>query len=316
MPKPRLSVDEQVAHMKEQGIKFEITSEKNAAIYLQENTYYFKLKAYAKLYEKYNDPNRSNEYVHLEFAYLQDLAVIDASLRKMILKIALDIEHYLKTILIKDFNQTDADGYTIIKEFIEFNPMHFKSEFDMKRNGKACSNLIKKYENDFAIWNIIEVLSFSDFQELFRYFYKKYSKQIYRKSASPYEYYVNPVRILRNAAAHNNCLINSIKVPYVTIEEFNNNPEVSAFLGKNGIKNKTLNTNMNKPLVHDFCVMLHLYHLIAPVNAQKHTFEELRYLFENRFSKHKDYYSDNYMLLSVFNFTKSVIELYCKLVES
>lgn len=39
------------------------------------------------------------------------------------------------------------------------------------------------------------------------------------------------------------------------------------------------------------------------------------YLFENRFSKHKDYYSDNYMLLSVFNFTKSVIELYCKLVE-
>ena len=47
----KLTVNEQIEHMKSKGIQFNIISEKDAENYLNENTYYFKLKAYAKMFE-------------------------------------------------------------------------------------------------------------------------------------------------------------------------------------------------------------------------------------------------------------------------
>ena len=49
MRKPRLSVQEQVEHMKSQGIQFQCMNELEAAEYLEESTYYFKIKAQFKL---------------------------------------------------------------------------------------------------------------------------------------------------------------------------------------------------------------------------------------------------------------------------
>lgn len=315
MRKPRLSVEEQIQHMKDQGIRFEITSEERALNYLCNNTYYFKLKAYAKLYDKYTAPEKSNCYTNLDFAYLQDLSVIDANIRKLIMKISLDIEHYLHTALIKDFNRTDSDGYSIVDEFLSQNPEHYSSFFRSNRTGKACSNLIAKYRGDFAIWNIIEVLDFGDFQQLYAFFYSRYGEKLYGKPSGPYRYFINPSRVLRNAAAHNNCLINSIRTPYISPDRFNNNPEVSAYLGRKGIKNKTLNTNMGKPLLHDFCVMLYLYHLIAPANAQIVLFREASDLFHSRVCRHADYYVTNPVLVSAYNFMTQVIDIFTQNIQ-
>ena len=52
--KQKLDVIGQVEHMKNKGIKFNIEDESFAINYLSNNTYYFKLKAYGKLYDKYN----------------------------------------------------------------------------------------------------------------------------------------------------------------------------------------------------------------------------------------------------------------------
>ncbi len=314
--KPRLSITEQIHHMKSKNIKFTIITEDEAASYLENSTYYFKIKAYAKLYDKYESTEKRGQYVDLEFAYLYDLSNIDAHFRKSILMIALDIEHYLKATLLREFNKTGDDGYSIVKEFLSLNPDHFEKEFTSNKSGKACSNLINKYENRFAMWNIVEVLSFNDFHELYRQFYIKHGKQLCGKPTGPYTFLINPVRMLRNAAAHNNCLINSLKLPYVSEDKFNNNPEVSSFFGQHGIKNRSLNTNMSKPLVHDFCVMLHLYYQIAPKNAKAHTFYDLRELFENRFKRNKEYYQNkNTTLLSAYDFTKKVINMYCSLLN-
>ena len=51
--KPKLSVAQQIEHMKSKGIGFTIIGEAEAAEYLSNNTYYLKLKAYAKNYDKY-----------------------------------------------------------------------------------------------------------------------------------------------------------------------------------------------------------------------------------------------------------------------
>lgn len=318
MRKPRLSVEQQIAHMKEQGIKFNIMSEEEALAYLENNTYYFKLKEYAKLFDK-KEPKAEEEiaqYLNLEFAYLVDLSKIDSYLRKIILKISLDIEHYLKAKLISDFNKTDSDGYQIIDEFLACNPEHYEAEFNSKEYGKACSNLVHKYRNDFAIWNIIEVLSFGDFTELFNFFYSKYALQIYKKDYSPYKYLINPVRILRNAAAHNNCLISSLARPYVSPAEMNTNHDIARLLGNNGIRGKTVQTNLNRPLVHDFCVLLYLYCKLAPANAQEYALREVNDLFAIRMPRHKEYYANNTILVSAYNFTKRYIELLRFLLDS
>ena len=80
--KPKLTIDQQIKHMKSKGILFAIEDEKYAAEYLTFNTYYFKLKAYCKLYDK----DKEGKYIGLEFAYLRDLATIDSLFRRIIFK--------------------------------------------------------------------------------------------------------------------------------------------------------------------------------------------------------------------------------------
>lgn len=73
---PKLSVPQQIEHMKAQGIRFSVMTEEDAAKYLEINTYYFKIKVYAKLYEKYTDkadPGRYGKYIDLyKFFYMRN----------------------------------------------------------------------------------------------------------------------------------------------------------------------------------------------------------------------------------------------------
>lgn len=51
--KPKLSLDEQIEHLKDKGILFNIMDESDAKKYLEQNNNYFKLTAYRKNYNKH-----------------------------------------------------------------------------------------------------------------------------------------------------------------------------------------------------------------------------------------------------------------------
>lgn len=111
MKKPKLTIEEQIEDMKSKNITFQYVSEKEAADFLRHNNYYFKLKSYGKNYEKYRIPAKAGQYVNLDFSYLQELSTLDMHLRKLILSMALDIEHALKTKILFDLsNNADEDG--------------------------------------------------------------------------------------------------------------------------------------------------------------------------------------------------------------
>ncbi len=97
--KPKLSIDEQIKHMKSKGILFYIMSEYSAKEFITDNTNYFKIKAYAKNYPK----NTDDKYVNLEFAALHELSVLDMHLRRIILSLTLNIEHAVRTNLNRHF---------------------------------------------------------------------------------------------------------------------------------------------------------------------------------------------------------------------
>ena len=117
--KPMLSTKELIEHMKEKGITFRETSEKEAMDFLENNNYYMKLAAYRANYEKCVEGKRKGMYQNLDFAYLQELSRLDMHLRHLVLEMCLDIEHAIKVRLV-DLATKDPqeDGYDIVRRFL------------------------------------------------------------------------------------------------------------------------------------------------------------------------------------------------------
>jgi hypothetical protein len=326
--KRKLTIEEQIIHMKdEKGILFSIMSEEDAKIFLQSHTYYFKIKAYAKNYEKYNKGPKAGKYVNLEFAYLKELSTIDMHLRNIIMLITTGVEHYLKTRLLEHFsNNTEENGYDIINAFFSAYP-HVETEISRKCENSACSDLVLKYQDKWAIWNVVEVIPFGDFVNLYLLYNNKYHFD---------DDIVNclwSVKFLRNAAVHSNCLINSLRIPYMSspcpknpcsivrkrnkpcTRTFSKTRKVNSFLSlhlksNRKIDSQTLKTMMSNPVVHDFITTIYVYNLVSSRTAAKYMMTDLKNLFENRIVRNKDYFAKNQVLLSTYNFVKVIIDYF------
>lgn len=208
MLKSKYSIDEQLKNLEDKNVQFNIMSKEEAREYLQNNTYYFKLKSYEKSFE-YNVSK--NQYINLEFAYLVELSKLDMYLRELIIRISLHTEHFLKVKLIDDLTKNEKeDGYHVVRELFSKYPF-ILDNLNQKRSNSACSDLIRKYENEWATWNLVEVLSFGDFIKLYELYYTLYPEN----SNETVRNLLWPLKFIRNASAHNNCLLNTLRKPYV-----------------------------------------------------------------------------------------------------
>ena len=209
MKKVKLSVQEQINHIESKGITFNLISKDEAQNFLEEYNSYFRLKSYAKNFSKYNNSIKKGKYINLDFLYLKELSIIDFYLRRILSKMVIDIEYRLKINLLKTFNQNSNDnGYQIVQDFFQKNKYLYDKlteKYDKARkNFSYNSQIIEKYHPDYPIWAFLEILTFGDFIYFYRFYYKKNKMKI------PYPEHLESVRILRNATAHNNCLLNNI----------------------------------------------------------------------------------------------------------
>lgn len=118
--KPMMKIVELVPHMKEENIKFEKSSEKDAIKYLSENNNYYNVTAYKNNFVKYQCGEFKGKYIDLDFAYLRDLAIIDYRTRLLLFKMIIDIEHYLKIRILNTIENIDEeDGYNIVNLYLE-----------------------------------------------------------------------------------------------------------------------------------------------------------------------------------------------------
>ena len=311
MAKTKLSIDEQIADMKSKGIRFELCNEADAKKFLSNNTYYFKLKAYEK---NYSNDNKEHVYKDLDFEHIKELSKIDMYLRKLILDMCLDIEHILKTRLIYDCTiNPDTDGYDIVKSFLAHNYLVEKSIKDKAKGNSACSDLASKYVDDddnllpMPIWTIVELLSFGDFISLYTFYY-----QTYKGRFPEYSRYLGSIRYLRNASAHSNCLIHSLRKK----SGFSKTQQVMLTLSRaKHINEKTRLHKMSIPVVHDFVTLLLVYFdlLNTPHNRsmRSHKMEELHSFFfdeDGRLRSKGKILSSNDTLLESYQFICSVIK--------
>lgn len=208
--KPKLSYNDQIKHLKHKGVKFDTVSESDAILYLQKNNNFFKLSAYRKNFAK---SDKTGKYVNLDFGQLVDLAVIDTLIRMIIIEAALNIEHFAKVKLLKKITNTASeDGYSVVSDYYSsLSPVqnvHLDDEIQRNKNSIYVCELYTKYQNAMPVWAFIEMLSFGSFIS----FYKFCANRFNDKDLLNDVYLFLSVRKIRNAAAHNSCLINDLSI--------------------------------------------------------------------------------------------------------
>ena len=157
--KIKFDYNEMINYFHTKGITSELTN--SQMIYqLSTKTYFYKFISYRKNFDK----KENNQYINLSFEILQDLASIDVDLRYLVIKMSLDIEHQLKTIIMNEITKNKSeDGYSIIYKFIATSkdPTNTKKQL-MINNKKSIYNqqFYEKYHTDPPIWVAFESMSF------------------------------------------------------------------------------------------------------------------------------------------------------------
>lgn len=210
-----LTPREQVEHCLGKGIGFTRITETDAEQYLVENNNYFKLRAFRKNFPK---SAITEKYINLDFRDLIDLACIDNRLRKIMLEMAISIEHFSKVYLLGILQQNNVDSCDIIDDYInqlsQSNRDRLNSDLLKNSNSLYCGDLYAKYIADATkrcpVWAFLEIISFGQYL----HFYEFCISVVSDKELKERLYLMRTVKDLRNACAHNNCIINNINATY------------------------------------------------------------------------------------------------------
>lgn len=206
--KPILTIEQQIEHLKQKGVAFELCSEEEAADYLRDKCNFFKLASYRKLFSKYEGGPRDGRYVDLDFGQLRLLAALDQELRHALLGMTLDIEHFQKVTLLREMEDRGEDGYAIVADYMASlttaNREYRLRELKMSGRSPYSSNLYAKYSGDMPAWAFLELTSFGTLIDFVRFCARRWDDR--RLEASHYD--LKRVKSVRNCAAHGSCLIN------------------------------------------------------------------------------------------------------------
>ena len=306
----KLTIDEQIKDLEEKGITFDLMNKEEAKKFLRYNTYYFKIKSYAKNYVKYTGGPNKGKYYNLDFWHLVELSKLDAYFRKIVLSMCLDIEHVLKVRLLYDISENDEeDGYEIVREYLKAY-REVRTDLSNGINKSATSDLVKSFlekeanNNPIPVWKLIETLSFGRFIDLYTMYYQKYGGENYIT-------YLGSLKFLRNSAAHNACLLNSICAPYSAVRK---NQAISERLSKIQGYSESHKQKMKNPVVHDFIVLLFVYFdLLNTGNNRRmraHGLEDLEEFFDNIVprGKNKERFSNNDGLVATYRFVRQIVK--------
>ena len=313
MKTKKLSIKEQIHKFETDGVTFNFISKEETEKILTTKVYFFKLKVFEKAFEK---NTATNKYLRLDFKNLIDLFDLDCMLKKFILDLSITVEHNLKLRLInKVTNNPLEDGKTIAESFLEDHP-DISSELDDRA---YHSDLVAKYKGNWTIWSLCEVLSLRSFGKLYTFYLNNYPDRDDNLIVDLFY----PLRFLRNGAAHNLCLLSSIRVPFkLTEHEKNSCGEIvptkrlltylnNADRNHNkslSISNEAKKNILKNPLVHDFVASLVLFKISCD-NSE--TTERIRLSLKQLisvFSKHHTYISNDSKFSSIFNLIINTVD--------
>lgn len=313
---PKRTPEGLIEKMREKNIRCELKPEEEIIDYLREHNNYFRTASYRKNYEKYLEGENEGKYIDLDFSYLSELATIDMHLRFMVLKMCLDIEHSLKVSLLSDITNNDAeDGYTIVEDFLNNNEYIIKDIY-YKSRSTYVGDLISKYftfetDTDEAgkflikscivecpVWAFMEIITFGDFTRFYSWYYEAYPKK------ENYEGIINSVKSLRNACAHNNCLIHDLRKGYSKPT-----PQISQFISTiPAITKSERKSLLSVRAMYELTALVYLYSKVVFEPVKEHRLKELQDLIHNRMILHANYFDKQDIIKSSYKFFKKIVD--------
>ena len=299
---PKLTVPEIIDYCKnELGITFNLMDEEKAKEFLEKNNFFFRLKQYCSTCP---EQTKSGKYIGLDFGHLVELSTIDMFLRKLLLKMTIDLEHYLKVKLVNDCQKNEADdGYEVVESFLGSHPKIKDGLGVFTKISSYGGSPFDRYVEAPAVWNFVEMIAFGDFISFYDYYY-----DFFRQTCE-YTKHFESVRRIRNACAHNVCMLASFKAD----PKFKPDLETSFELlgGNTGISNGTISSCMKVPLLNDFAVMLSVYtKLVSSPKVKEKTLQEIKDFFDERMVYRKEYFESNTDIKNAYSFARKVLEHY------
>ncbi len=298
--------------MQNKGITFNYDTVLEATDFLENHNYFFKLYAYRANYQKVSAGPRKGQYIHLDFSYLRELSVLDYHLRELILSMSLNIEHALKVILIRDIETNPAeDGYNLVRVWdaqSAKNVPGLKSEIqkvEAQSRTSYCQNLIRKnHGHPYPVWVICELISFGALCKLIKVYDQLYPGRL------PFDVdLLFHVRDIRNAAAHNNCLINDLSPARYAFNLSAQGTKITKSVARiHQISKRTRTQKLSNKPIYDFVSLLYLFPQIVHSDViREKTRHALLDLFLVRAQRHKDYFLSNATITTTYRFLIYVI---------
>lgn len=315
--KPMLHINEMVDYLKLKNIKFERISEKDAENYLKNNNNYYNLTSYKNNFEKYFvNGIFIDKYIDLDFSYLKDLSIIDHRLRLILFKMIIDIEYYLKIKILNTIESIDEeDGYRIVNRYLEQDFYNVKfpkkvhnsifkkvgSEYYQKIFSKYDLDKDKKLEN-IPIWESLEIITFGELVN----FYDFYTNEYKLKDENKDVYILRDIVKLRNAVAHNNCILSELNMKK---NKYPPSYKIIQFLNNCNIGKDTRSKKLNNSRIRQISYTLYMFNEIVTSDGIKNNVKkDINELFFDRIIKHKEYYNNNELLKSIYCYFKKIIE--------
>ena len=315
--KPMLHINEMVDYLKLKNIKFERISEKDAENYLKNNNNYYNLTSYKNNFEKYFvNGIFIDKYIDLDFSYLKELSIIDHRLRLILFKMIIDIEHYLKIKILNTIESIDEeDGYRIVNRYLEQDFYNVKfpkkvhnsifkkvgSEYYQKIFSKYDLDKDKKLEN-IPIWEFLEIITFGELVN----FYDFYTNEYKLKDENKDVYILRDIVKLRNAVAHNNCILSELNMKK---NKYPPSYKIIQFLNNCNIGKDTRSKKLSNSRIRQITYTLYMFNEIVTSDGIKNNVKkDINELFFDRIIKHKEYYNNNELLKSIYCYFKKIIE--------
>jgi len=303
---PLLSPQQQIEHLEEQGIAFNLWGKSNALQYLRDNTNYFRLKSYKDGFERVVGGKNDGKYLHLDFAMLVDLSIIDMLLRNELLPMTLDIEHYAKVNLMNALEAHGDDGYALVNAFVCSNGRMDESENPVLRDisrGKSSpfvSNIVSAHPDyDYPVWEFVEVIPFGTFLRFYRYCADEFADRGMRDTY----YCLQGVKVMRNGCAHNNCILNDMRR---WADARRPQHVVVRSLASIGVSSEMRRTKLSNERFQQIATTFYMHKTYASPGVLKHRARSL-WEFTTRMNKHVDYYDHNEQVRSGFAFIEKIV---------
>lgn len=307
--KQKKTPDELLNLIEKKGVAFNKCTKDDALKYILTENYYFRVAAYRENY-KTNDKTNP-KYLNLDFAFLIELSNIDTLLRSRILSMTAEIEQQIKVLLTSHFlTKNPEDGKDLIRLFLAEHE-DIRDKIRRIDSGTYSRNLARKYAfTDCPLWVLVEMLSFRELIELVKFYEDRCKEKKFDVfTLGVPEELLHCVRKLRNAAAHNNCLINDLRFkPPV----HGKNKVFSAVRDGLNISNNRAKRTNNR-FIHDFICLLLVYIKIMPKNEKTACFDDWHSI-DNRIRKHEEWFKPNNVITSAYELMKIIfekLEVYC-----